>query len=66
MDVTGRWDVRIEYAANTSSHTLHLKQQGNRIEGTHQGDFVSRDLAGTIDGNRFSWELGTPNGMAIP
>ncbi len=51
VDVTGQWDVHIEYAANTSNHTLHLKQVDNRIEGTHQGDFVSRDLAGTIDGS---------------
>ena len=51
VDLTGQWDVQIEYAANTSNHTLHVKQAGNRIEGTHQGDFVSRDLAGTIDGN---------------
>jgi L-seryl-tRNA(Ser) seleniumtransferase len=28
-----------------------LRQQGNRIDGRHQGDFVSRDLTGTIDGN---------------
>ena len=49
--MSGQWDVRIEYAANTSSHTLHVKQVGNRLEGTHQGDFVSRDLAGTIDGS---------------
>lgn len=48
-DLSGRWDVHIEYAAGKSDHTLHLKQQGNRIEGTHQGDFVSRDLTGTID-----------------
>jgi L-seryl-tRNA(Ser) seleniumtransferase len=51
VDVTGQWDVRIEYAANTSNHTLHLRQVDNRIEGTHHGDFVSRDLAGTIDGS---------------
>ena len=51
VDLTGRWDVHIEYAANSSNHTLHLKQVDNRIEGTHQGEFVSRDLVGTIDGN---------------
>jgi L-seryl-tRNA(Ser) seleniumtransferase len=28
-----------------------LKQTGNRLEGSHQGDFVSRDLSGTIEGN---------------
>jgi L-seryl-tRNA(Ser) seleniumtransferase len=51
-DLTGRWDVHIDYLASTSSHVLHLKQQGGRIEGTHQGDFVSRDLGGTIQGEQ--------------
>jgi L-seryl-tRNA(Ser) seleniumtransferase len=52
VDVTGQWDVRIEYVAGASTHTLHLRQLGSRVEGTHQGDFVSRDLSGTVDGNR--------------
>ena len=26
-------------------------QRGSRIEGSHQGDFVTRDLGGSIDGN---------------
>jgi uncharacterized pyridoxal phosphate-dependent enzyme len=51
-DVSGQWEVLIEYTAGRSSHKLHLRQQGNRISGTHQGDFVSRDLTGTIDGGR--------------
>ncbi len=50
-DLSGRWDVRIEYAAGSSMHTLHLRQKGNEIDGTHQGDFVARDLTGTISGN---------------
>lgn len=50
-DLSGQWDVQIEYAAGSSKHTLFLKQQGNRIEGSHQGDFVSRDLSGAIDGD---------------
>jgi len=50
-DLTGRWDVRIEFAAGSSEHTLHLKQQSNGILGTHQGDFEARDLSGTIAGD---------------
>jgi L-seryl-tRNA(Ser) seleniumtransferase len=50
-DVSGQWDVQIEYLASTSAHTLHVKQTGSRLEGSHQGDFVSRDLSGTIEGN---------------
>ena len=51
VDVSGRWNVRIEYAAGSSTHELHLRQTGNDIEGTHQGDFVARDLTGTISGS---------------
>jgi L-seryl-tRNA(Ser) seleniumtransferase len=44
--------VRVEYVASASTHVLYLRQTGNRIEGTHQGDVVSRDVTGTIDGNQ--------------
>jgi L-seryl-tRNA(Ser) seleniumtransferase len=50
-DLSGRWDVRIEYAAGVSTHAFHLRQRNNEIEGSHQGDFISRDLSGTIDGD---------------
>ena len=49
-DLSGDWDVHIQYAASTSRHTLHLRQRGADIDGSHQGDFVTRDLTGTIDG----------------
>jgi len=49
-NLSGRWDVRIEYAAGSSMHVLYLRQTGNDIDGTHQGDFVARDLTGTING----------------
>jgi len=49
-DLSGDWDVHIQYAASTSRHTLHLRQRGGDIDGSHQGDFVTRDLTGTIDG----------------
>ena len=33
------------------SHTLHLQQRGDRLEGLHQGDFLTRDITGTINGD---------------
>jgi L-seryl-tRNA(Ser) seleniumtransferase len=50
-DLTGSWDVRIEYAASTSTHGLHLRQRANDLDGVHQGDFVTRAARGTIDGD---------------
>ena len=49
--LAGRWDVEIRYAASATVHTLHLQQNGNRLEGLHQGNFLSRDITGTISGN---------------
>lgn len=61
-DLTGTWDVRIQYAASVSTHRLHVRQKGNDLDGVHQGDFESRDLRGTIDGDavqvRSHWEHG--------
>ena len=50
-DLSGQWDVHIEYAAGASDHGLSLRQRGNEIDGAHRGDFVSRDLMGTIEGD---------------
>ncbi len=67
VDLTGTWDVRIEYAASSSSHRLHLRQRGNDVEGQHQGDFVARDLSGTVDGDavRLRSDFPESNGDAL-
>jgi L-seryl-tRNA(Ser) seleniumtransferase len=51
VNLSGRWNVEITYAASQSVHTLHVVQSGNRVEGVHQGDFLTRDITGTIDGD---------------
>jgi uncharacterized pyridoxal phosphate-dependent enzyme len=51
-NLTGRWDVDIEFFSSKSRHTLHLEQDGNRIQGWHKGDFAVRDLFGTIEGDQ--------------
>src|SRR5438046_6403735 len=50
-NVSGRWDVDIQFTASRTTHTLHLQQNGNRVDGIHHGDFVTRDIAGTLDGD---------------
>jgi L-seryl-tRNA(Ser) seleniumtransferase len=55
-NLTGRWDVEIQFTAGKSTHIIHLNQVGNRLSGAHRGDFLERDLTGTISGDivRFS------------
>lgn len=66
-DLTGPWDVRIEYSAGASNHVFHLRQRGHGLDGSHQGEFVSRDLAGTIDGDavRIRSSYGEQHGDAL-
>ena len=51
-DISGRWDVKIDFNSGSTTHILHLKQDKSRIVGTHQGDFVARELNGLIDGRQ--------------
>jgi L-seryl-tRNA(Ser) seleniumtransferase len=66
-DLTGRWDVHIEFAAGSSEHTFHVKQQGNQLVGTHQGDFVARDFSGSISDSdvRIASNVGEVHGAAL-
>jgi L-seryl-tRNA(Ser) seleniumtransferase len=50
-DLSGIWDVHIDFIVGSSTHTLSIRQEKNRLAGVHQGDFVGRDLSGTIDGD---------------
>ena len=50
-NLSGGWDVEIEDAASGTTHRLHLQQNGNRLDGIHQGNFLTRDITGTISGD---------------
>jgi D-glucosaminate-6-phosphate ammonia-lyase len=51
VNVSGRWDVDIEFFSGRSRHTLFIEQDGNWIQGSHQGDFTVRDMVGMVEGN---------------
>jgi seryl-tRNA(Sec) selenium transferase len=51
-NISGRWDVDIEFFSSKSQHTLILEQEGNQLRGSHKGDFSVRDIFGTIEGNQ--------------
>jgi seryl-tRNA(Sec) selenium transferase len=49
--INGRWDFNIEFFSSKSQHTLFIEQDGNWLQGSHKGDFSTRELNGTIEGN---------------
>jgi D-glucosaminate-6-phosphate ammonia-lyase len=51
-NISGSWDVEVAFFSSKSRHTLTLEQNGNTLRGSHKGDFSSRDLFGTIEGDQ--------------
>ena len=51
-NLSGQWDVSVEFFSSQSRHSLMLEQAGNRLQGSHKGDFSVRDVFGTIDGDQ--------------
>lgn len=53
VNITGRWDVDIEYFSSKSRHTFFIEHQdSNWLQGSHKGDFSTRDMVGTIAGDQ--------------
>ena len=51
-NLSGRWDVDVEYFSSRSRHTIFLQQDGNQLQGSHKSDFSMREVAGVIEGNQ--------------
>jgi uncharacterized pyridoxal phosphate-dependent enzyme len=49
-NVSGVWEVNIQYEVGAARHKLFLTLNGNQISGTHQGWAYEGDLKGQIDG----------------
>lgn len=52
VDISGHWDLIIEYFSSISQHQLYLQQEGNWIEGAHQSDFSSQEIVGIVEGDQ--------------
>jgi D-glucosaminate-6-phosphate ammonia-lyase len=52
VDISGHWDLTVEYFSSTSHHQLYLQQDGNWITGRHHSDFSHQAIVGTVEGNQ--------------
>ncbi|MER3375156.1 MAG: aminotransferase class V-fold PLP-dependent enzyme [Allomuricauda sp.] len=50
-NVSGHWEVELNFFTSTGSHYFYLEQEGNWITGTHQSDFSTQKMVGMIEGN---------------
>ena len=51
-DLSGQWPSTSPTSRRSDDARVAAAAAGREVEGTHQGDFVTRDLSGTIDGAR--------------
>ena len=52
VDLSGHWDLTIDYFTSSSHHRLYLQQTGNWITGSHQSDFSEQPIVGTVEGDQ--------------
>jgi uncharacterized pyridoxal phosphate-dependent enzyme len=50
-DISGRWDVRIEYLRGEARHTLDLEARGNEVAGKHTGIRLKGGVSGAVHGD---------------
>ena len=59
-DLSGRWEVDLEYTRGKARHRLFLEMHGNKLEGTHTGRSLDGPLSGTVDGERVRMRSSLP------
>ncbi len=66
-DVSGEWEVTIQFVRGAAHHKLELKADGNAVAGTHFGARSSAQLKGKVDGDRVVLRSALPcHGTELP
>jgi D-glucosaminate-6-phosphate ammonia-lyase len=66
-NISGRWEVNVEFFSSKSQHTFFIEQDGNKLQGTHKGDFSVREIFGVIEGDQVKLRsMTTERGDSVP
>jgi D-glucosaminate-6-phosphate ammonia-lyase len=58
--VAGQWDLLLDFGRGSAVHALIFEQDGNKLVGTHRGEFDQGSLTGTISGNQLKFRSTLP------
>ncbi len=58
--VAGQWDLRLDFVHGSANHVLMLEQDGGKLMGTHQGEFASGELSGSVAANTVRFQSSLP------
>jgi len=59
-NITGQWDLNLDFGRGSATHTLIFEQDGNTLLGTHRGEFDQGNLTGSISGNQVRFRSNLP------
>jgi hypothetical protein len=68
VDVTGKWQLTVQTEAGTTTPTVTLKQDGEKLSGHYSSETLGEaDVTGTVKGNdvKFSFN-GNLQGQSVP
>ena len=60
IDISGTWDVDIQYEVGSAHHLLFLTTKENRVSGSHHGWAFRGGLSGQISGNKVELRSSLP------
>jgi D-glucosaminate-6-phosphate ammonia-lyase len=60
IHVAGVWELQLDFVYGSARHRLVFEQEGARLTGSHEGEFASGDLTGTVAGNRVRFQSSLP------
>ena len=59
-DLSGRWDLDVQYSRGAATHRLTLVMNGNRLDGMHNGRRLEGVVTGTVDGDEVRMRSSMP------
>jgi len=60
VDISGKWEVEMQYEVGSSRHRLTLEADGNSVSGVHEGWAYRGNLKGSIDGANVKFRSSHP------
>lgn len=52
VSIGGHWDVDVHFFTSISKQAFYIEQEGNWVQGTHRGEFDTRDMVGMVEGDQ--------------
>ena len=59
-EVSGNWNVTIEFVAGSTAHQLQLRASGNDVTGSHLGRIARGDVGGWVNGDKVQLRSSLP------